>query len=293
LSGFEVGIVLLSALLHASWNAATKGSESPTAFLLAMEILTGLLLLPVFFAFDFGQVPPLVWGLLVGSGVTHALYAYWLTRGYAHGELSLVYPIARSTPAFVPLAAIPLLGEQISFEGAAGIALVVCGMWAVQTDGRLRARDLASLGAAFAYLTLLTTVAYSLIDKQVMGALAAGPWRGPAPRSLAYMALLYYVYLPLFALLGLRRVGWRPVRAALSRRTPAIAGASLCDVASYALILKAFETAPVSYVVAVRQSSVLFAVGLGVLFLRERPGSVRLLGAGAIVVGVAAIALYP
>ena len=56
------------------------------------------------------------------------------------------------------------------------------------------------------------------------------------------------------------------------------------------LVLAALETAPVSYVVAARQSSVLFALLLGVFWLRERPGRPRLLGAVATVVGVAMIA---
>jgi uncharacterized membrane protein len=61
-------------------------------------------------------------------------------------------------------------------------------------------------------------------------------------------------------------------------------------VLSYSLILRALETSPVSYVVAVRQSSVLFAVALSALWLRERPGRPRVLGAVATVLGVALIA---
>ena len=60
--------------------------------------------------------------------------------------------------------------------------------------------------------------------------------------------------------------------------------------AGYALVLAALETAPVSYVVAVRQTSVLFALALGMLWLRETPGRPRVWGAVATVVGVALIA---
>ena len=51
-------------------------------------------------------------------------------------------------------------------------------------------------------------------------------------------------------------------------------------------------TAPASYVVAVRQTSVLFAVVLGVAVLRERPGRPRVVGAAATVLGVALIARW-
>ena len=78
--------------------------------------------------------------MLVGSALTHACYGLWLSRAYAHADMSLVYPIARSTPAFVPLIAVPLLGESVSPLGALGIALVVLSLWAVTADGRLNAR---------------------------------------------------------------------------------------------------------------------------------------------------------
>ena len=66
--------------------------------------------------------------------------------------------------------------------------------------------------------------------------------------------------------------------------------ASVVSYLGYALVLAALETAPVSYVVAVRQTSVLFALGLGMLWLHEMPGRPRVWGALATVVGVGLIA---
>jgi drug/metabolite transporter (DMT)-like permease len=60
--------------------------------------------------------------------------------------------------------------------------------------------------------------------------------------------------------------------------------------AGYALVLAAMQTAPVSYVVAGRQTSVLFALVMGVLWLGETPGRPRMWGAAATVLGVALIA---
>ena len=293
LSGYELGLVLLSALLHASWNAAAKRSESPTAFLLTMEAASLVLYLPVLiFGFHLSDLPPSLWVWIAGSALVHAFYAYWLSRGYAHGDLSLVYPIARSTPAFVPLFAVPLMGESVSFTGTVGIGLVVAGMWAIQTDGRLQLRSLGSLGAVFAYLTLLTTVAYSLIDKGAMQLLDAAEWAGPAPRALVYMGLFEVGYVPLFSLLAARSLKkGELMRVARSEWGTALVGA-VFGICSYALILEAMRTAQVSYVVAVRQSSVLFAVALGVFFLRERPGRVRVLGTVATIAGVATISVY-
>jgi drug/metabolite transporter (DMT)-like permease len=60
---------------------------------------------------------------------------------------------------------------------------------------------------------------------------------------------------------------------------------------SYTLILHAMETAPVSYITAARQSSVLFALLIAVVALKERPGRLRVLGGIANVAGVVLIAL--
>ena len=68
-------------------------------------------------------------------------------------------------------------------------------------------------------------------------------------------------------------------------------GAAAISLIGYSLILKAYETAPASYVVAVRQASVLFVLALSIALLGERPGRLRILGAIATVVGVALVAV--
>lgn len=293
MTAVAVGLVLLSALLHATWNTATKGSDSPTAFMLAMEVVILIAIAPLAWWIEWSSLPLELWGLMLGTGITHALYAIWLSRAYVHGDLSLVYPIARSTPAFVPLVAVPLLGEHVSLVAALGIALVVTGVWAVQSDGRLSLRSLLSRGALYAWLTLSMTVAYSLIDKRGMLVLSAADASGPLPFALAFMVLLYVFYLPLFAPLALRAVGWREVAGVLRGELRSVVGASLIGLLSYGLILEVYRSEPVSYVVALRQTSVLFAVALGALLLRERPGRIRLLGALTTVAGITLITLFP
>ncbi len=289
---FELTLVLLSGLLHAVWNAATKGSGTPTGFLMAIELVSLAVFVPVLIlGFDAREVPPAVWRLLIVSAVIHAFYGYWLTRAYAHTELSIAYPIVRSTPALVPFIAVPFLGESLSIPGGIGIALVVISLWLVTSDGRLNAAAPRSRGARFAYLALVTTVAYSLVDKEGMRLLGEAPWSGSLPRAVIFMALMYALYLPLFALLARRSIGVADVVAVVRSRTLLVMTSAAVAFLSYVLILHAMLTAPVSYITAVRQSSILFALAIAVFALRERPGRVRLLGALANVAGVALIAL--
>ena len=288
----ELGLVLASALLHAWWSVAIKASRDPLAFnLLQLLAPFGIF---VFLAplVTWAEVPTRVWWLLAGTAFWHGLYFYWMTRAFEHGDLTLVYPIARSTPAFIPLISVPLLGERVSAGAACGIAIVVAGIWLVGAGAGLSRSALASKGARFAFLTLAAGVGYSLFDKAAMSELGGAVWTSPVPRAFVYAVLLgvagSFVFAPL---------AWLRTREGLLARLRQgeLGRASFASVVSYggyALILAALETAPVSYVVAVRQTSVLFALVMGVLWLRETPGRPRVLGAIATVAGVALIALF-
>jgi drug/metabolite transporter (DMT)-like permease len=292
MSSFDLTLVLVSALLHALWNLQAKGSASPLAFMVGLQLVSAVVLAPLLLFVDFAEVPRAVWAMLAATAVAHAFYQYWLAMSYRHGELSVVYPISRSTPAFVPLVAVPLFGEPISPAGAAGIALVVFGMWLVQLDGRFRGRDLFAPGTGFAFLTLLATVAYSLADKRAMALLAGAGWSGPLPRPVFYYVLLVLAPTPLLLLLARRSLAPAELRELVRGRPGTVASGAIAGFASYALILQALGASSVSYVVAARQMSVVFAVGLAALWLGERPARARWLGALATVAGVAAIALF-
>jgi len=285
-----LAIVLGSALLHASWSAAIKGARDPMAFNVVQAVLWMVIGLGLCLTFDPGELAPATWALVAATGIVHGLYFYFLTRALERADLTVVYPIVRSTPALLPFMAVPLLGEQLTPLGALGIAVVVAGVWAVYAEGR-STRDWLAPELTFAWLTLGTTVGYGLLDKAGVEALGAAPWTGPLPRSLAWFALLSVAHAPAFLLLAARRVRREDVVASLRHEAGRAALSAVVGFVGYGLILQAFRSASVSYVVAVRQTSVLFAVGIAMMFLGERPTRRRLLGAAATVVGVALIAV--
>lgn len=288
----ELALVGGSALLHAVWSVAIKGSGDPLCFNALQKVGPLLLLVAVLPLVELAEVPGRVWTLLALTGATHALYFYWLSRAYESGDLSLVYPIARSTPALLPLVAVPVLGETISPGGAAGIAVVVAGVWAVHGVRRWHLSELVEPAVRFAYLTLLATVGYSLFDKAAMAELAAVPWSSRLPRAFVFVLLIYAASSVGFVPLVLWSRGAGAVIEAGRRQLPLATAASTISLIGYGLVLKALETAPASYVVTVRQTSVLFAVLLGVVVLKERPDRLRVLGAIATVAGVALIARF-
>ena len=290
MSALELTIVLISALLHAGWSLAIKGSRDGLSFNLLQTLAAAAIAVALFAAVEIDEIPSELWPIAAATGVAHALYLYWLSRALGDADISLVYPIARSTPAFLPLLAIPLLGEHLSVQGAIGIATVVAGMWLVNVGLGVNLRAFLGPGIGFAYLTLATTIAYGLLDKAAMAHLNAAPWTSPVPRPIFYFFMLYlasaFVYVPLClwrrgaaALVETARSEWKSAAVAL-----------VIGLAGYGLILEALRTAPASYVVAVRQASVLFVLILSVVHLGERPGRPRIVGAGLTVAGVAMIA---
>jgi drug/metabolite transporter (DMT)-like permease len=291
LSPTDLALVLLSALLHAIWSVSIKQSGDPLCFNL-LQTWSGSVLLSVVAPWiPWHAIPPAVWGFVLLTGVIHAHYLYWMSRAYEHGDLSLVYPIARSTPAFLPPFAVLLFGEELHPLGVLGIAVVVGGIWLVHLQPGVH-RFSSQTATRFAALTLLATVGYSLVDKAAMAQLRASEWSGLVPRAIAYSFLLHVAHALSFAPLFFRVRSVAQLRAAARSQLLTASAAALISFAGYALILRAFETSLASYVVAVRQSSVLFAVALGALWLRERPGRPRVLGALATVLGVALIAVF-
>src|SRR5690606_15853332 len=281
LSAADLALVLLSALLHALWSLAIKSSASPLGFNLLQLAPIAALACALPWLAPLGELPAAVWALAAATGLAHGLYLYWLSRAPTVRELSVVYPIARSAPAFVPLVAVPLLGEPVRTGGARAAA---------PDAGGLR-RLLLAPGAGFAWLTLVASIGYSLVDKAAMARLAALPWQGALlPPAVAWYVILSSACALVFAPLALRRLPAGALRAQARGEWRAALVAAAFGLVGYGLILHALRSAPVSYVVAVRQASVLFAVALGALRLRERPTRLRLAGALATTVGVALVA---
>lgn len=292
MTGRELGMVLFSALLHAAWNTAAKRNDRPTAF---MALLTGFTLVLALVALPWIPAAPLSGELLplvLASCALHGLSFYVLSRAYEAGDLSLVYPISRSTPAIVPLFAVLLLGERLSTVGTGGILLTVAGMWLVHTGGAIKRNALREPAALWAYFMLLVTAAFSLVDKRAMALLSSMPWESPLPRAIGFYLVQTAGAALLFVPYAARKLGKRELLAFGRKHAGMGTLAALATLASYALVLEALRTAQVSYVVAVRQCSVLFAVGFAVWALAERPTRARMTGTLGTLAGVVLIALY-
>ncbi|MGH7717282.1 MAG: EamA family transporter [Gemmatimonadaceae bacterium] len=287
MAGVALVLVLVSAVLHATWNFLVKRAGPAASGVTFAWLFTSVSV--VLFA------PPALWVLatremgggpvgirfLAGSAVLHTAYFLILLRGYSVGDLSLVYPLARGTgPVLASIGAFLLLGERVTVAAGAGVMLVAAGV-VVITGGHKLIRDTAS-HAAVGYALLIGSFigAYTVWDKHLVGTLAMPPLVLEWALSVAMSLLL--------APVALRR---REELRALwkSHRTTAVLGAVLGS-GSYILFLTALTMAPVSRAAPVREISIVVGAAMGSGLLAERDRSRRLLGALAITLGVGVLA---
>jgi uncharacterized membrane protein len=261
-------LTLAAAVIHASWNLLLSAEEdihSATAAAIAIGIV---LFAPV--AAINWTVEPSALPYIAGSSALEALYLILLATGYSVAAMSFVYPIARgSAPVLVLAVSALALGTSVSGAAVAGVVLVASGIVLV--------RGLRSSGHR-RDLALALGVGYTLVDKR--GVAHAAP--------IAYLELVFGVTGTVYVLGAWRTQGGAALKRAVSVRT-LLAGIGF--FASYALTLAALRIAPAASVAAVRESSVVIATAALAISGRERVTAQRLVGAVAVVAGIALISL--
>ena len=162
-----LALVLAAAFAHAGWNFLAKGAEGGAGFVWLCAVLGSLIWVPVLaWRWPPTRATSAGWplGLMVGSGLLHALYFTLLQRGYAAGDLSVVYPLARGTgPLLAGAAAIAFLGERPSALALAGGLIIVAAVFSLV--GRQGSRE----AVLFAVCTGVAIATYTLWDKHAVG----------------------------------------------------------------------------------------------------------------------------
>jgi len=269
--------------LHAIWNALAKRAENQFAFLWSSVSLATLLLLPLgLWRLPAEPSPSAGLPFVAASIGIHAVYFWALSRSYRYGDFSRVYPMARGLGvALVPLFALPLFGERLSWLGSLGIGLVVVGIAGLSRNPAAARSTRGGLGAGtlWAIVTGLTIASYSLVDKAGVARLHPMPY-------IALMGLGLSVVLCPIVLADRRALTheWR-------QRWQTILVASAMNLTSYLLVLFAFRLSKVGYVVASRELSILFSAFIGSLWLGEGRLAPRLAGASVVLAGVVCVAL--
>ena len=98
MSATALVLILGSVALHVGWNALSRRARPSVAFFWLGNLASSLCLLPVLFWQRAALAPLLaeVWPALIATGLFSLLYNVCLAGAYRRGDLSLVYPLARS-----------------------------------------------------------------------------------------------------------------------------------------------------------------------------------------------------
>ena len=250
-----VAAALLSAALHAAWNAAVKASARPPLAMTAQILASAALALPVLFWVGLPQQASWPW-MAASSALSMGAVAA-LLRAYEHGGFGVVYPMARASSVLLvlPLAA-AVAGEWPRPLGLLGVALVSAALLMLaRGEGVTRALSRPALGWTLASAAF--TAGYIVCD--ALGVRRAGS-------ALAYGCLLSISNALLWTAWQQRK-GLR--LGELLPQWPRTLLLALAATLSYWLILWVWTRAPIALASALRDTSAIFATLIAVTVLKE------------------------
>jgi drug/metabolite transporter (DMT)-like permease len=256
--------VLLAAFCHASWNAIIRMRGDKLISMTLLVTAAGVLALPMLPFIPL--LPGPAWKFLIASAVIHTGYNTFLALSYGHGELTKVYPLVRgSAPLLTLVVSLAALGETIGALTIAGIIVLALGIMSLALDRGWRVLVASPRGILYAAATSLCITAYTLSDG--LGARAAG-------NPHHYVIWLFALdMLPLLA--GVIALRGRAFLAAAAENWQAGLAGGFLSLVAYWIVIWAFTVAPIAIVAALRETSILFAVLIGMAMLGERLTPIR------------------
>ena len=278
-----IGLLLMAALMHASWNAILKSDQSDRLATFGVIMTTGTVMGLCAVPF-LPWIEPAAWKYLAASMLIHVLYYTFLLKAYSYGDLSHTYPIARGLgPLLVALVSGRFIGEHLRPQDIAGVLLLSFGLIALAMPLRNvvpRPGSRHGLATLFAVLTGFTIAAYIIADG--LGVRSAGP---TFQHRLSYIAWLCVVEGPWLLVLAIAlrpRTVWTHLRRTWWR---GMIGGVIANV-GYGIAIYALVLGPMAHIAALRETSVLFGALMGTLLLGEPFGGRRVAAAFVIVVGL-------
>ena len=282
-------LVVLAAIIHASWNLLSKrAAPAGASFVVFYNVVACVAYLPWVAWLLATREQTWSWpvlGCIVVSAAIHLGYSLCLQRGYQVADLSVVYPVARgSGPMLSSLGAFLLLGERPSAHGVLGLFAVVFGIGLICTQGDLRRFRASSAreGARWGMATGALIAAYTVVDGYGVKAL------GIDPVLLDWFSNLVRAFMLAPVVLAKPDVA----RQRMKGRWLLAVGVGVLSPLSYILVLTALEQgAPLSLVAPAREMSMRVGAFFGMVLLREPVGAAKLIGCFTLLAGVLLLAL--
>lgn len=270
-----IGLALFAAILHASWNAFLRSGADRMWSVTVMSISGTIVSVPLILIYPLPS--PTALAFIIASSALQTAYSFFLVVAYRYGDLGQVYPIIRGTvPLLVTLTGILFLGVHLETPQIAGVALITLGIMSLV----LGRSGVSAISLALALLTGALISTYALIDstgiRHVEQTMTYSAWV-----LLIYGLMMVAVYC---VMRGRLRIDFR------SREAQKALGGGVFALIAYAAVIAAYSFGPAGPVTAIRETSVVFAVIIGRLFLGEALTPKRIfacvvVAAGAILIG--------
>ena len=289
-------LIIVSAVLHASWNLMAKKSTMTVPFYAVICTTSALLWLHVQFwtPIPVQDLPGPFWMYLAGSIASDVTYCFGLLLVYRTMEMSTVYPVMRSLPLLMTALLTALLGwgAPLTPVALAGMGVVFCGcmIMPLKKFSDFSLRNYLNWNFLFTMIVALGTTGYTIFDSQSQGVIrAAFPDISKPVVSLTYYSIRGLVLSSTLWLVILFRSADRAAVAEFWKNrnfTPVLAGlaASLC----YVLVLIAMNyVTNVSFVQAFRQIGLVLGMAGAFIFLKEKCTLTKIVGIILILSGLA------
>jgi drug/metabolite transporter (DMT)-like permease len=264
-------LALGSAVLHAGWNLLVKTSDQRFLTAWGQFLVGGLVMLPLLLVT--GVPPSSAIPFLVASSIVHVVYVAALVRAYHHADFSFAYPLARGGGALVAaIGGVVFLSDELSAASWLAIAVIVAGL------ASLVRPHVGLLAIGWALLTALTIGVYTTLD-------AAGARRSDS--GFAYGIVLVVGAGLAMTVAGVILGRGRDLVVHLARgEWRRVLAGGVASVVAYSMVLAAVRLAPVGYVAALRESSVVLGAAAGWLLLHERLGRMRVVSSLVVAAGL-------
>jgi drug/metabolite transporter (DMT)-like permease len=220
-----------------------------------------------------------VWLIAAGSAIFQAAYYLLLAYGYAHYDLGVLYPIARGVaPLLSTIWSMLLLGDRPNSYGIGAVVLITGGTIWIGLRNRTAGQPLTIPWLPI--LVALMISGYTIVD--AYGTRASSPFvYYSVCMTCTGIAMIPYIW------------SQTPdLRTAVLREAPRALLIGAGSFASYLMVLSCYRVAPVSYVAAAREMSIIIAGIIGWLWLKEPFGGARLVGTASVATGVILLVLF-
>jgi len=275
-------LVMVSIFTHAYWNYLIKRSTNKHVFTSLSKLAEVIIFaIPATYFLLTTEFHGEFFLLIAVAAVITFLNYFFLSSAYQHGDLSLVYPVSRSSILFLPIIAFYFIGERIDATGIWAIVLILLGTLVMHMES-LDKRGIRTVlgrmnnkGSVYAALAALTVAGYTLWDKI----------------SISKMEpfLYFYLYTSIVAILynfmTIKKFAREQIKAEWQLNRSYIIQVGFLNSFTYILILTALTMSKATYVGGLRQLSIVVGAFLGYKLLDEQLGVPRLVGITISIVG--------